>query len=180
MCDTKIRKYLIEICTVVIALCALFLSIWQGYTTRQHNKLSVTPRLAIWVLEDEIANKLLIRLENNGVGPAIINSIEIIIDDEIIIEIDDTNFEASESKILDLLGVDEKNRDYVFVNCIGKNFYIRAGMDHKFFEVDPNIGKHAYNKLRRKLLDISIRIKYSSLYKEKYENYVDIDEFYRL
>ncbi len=59
--------------TVIMALCALVTSVWQGYTLQQHNKLSLRPYLEFEANIDrrpdgKIAFGLFIN--NNGLGPA--------------------------------------------------------------------------------------------------------------
>jgi hypothetical protein len=71
--------------TAVIALCAFFLTIWQVFVTRRHNKLSVTPHLTTWSYSDKVNNRYIVELLNNGIGPALINSFQIQVDGQPII-----------------------------------------------------------------------------------------------
>jgi len=64
---------LVEVGALVTAVCALVATIWQAAITREHNKLSVRPVLTLYRREIDG----LIELKNNGVGPAIIQSLEI-------------------------------------------------------------------------------------------------------
>lgn len=67
---------------VFIASIALIVSFWQGLETRRFNRLTSKPKLTfIWNLWGGNANYGLY-LKNNGNGPAIISSIEIIGDDK--------------------------------------------------------------------------------------------------
>ena len=69
-----------SIAAIVIALCALGISIWQGFETRRNYRLSVTPNIDIlgkWTKDDGFQG---IILSNKGLGPAIIIKIEIEID----------------------------------------------------------------------------------------------------
>lgn len=59
---------------VFIALLALVVSLWQGWSARKYNKLSVRPHLS---LQQSILNSgktLMMELKNDGLGPAVINS----------------------------------------------------------------------------------------------------------
>ena len=60
---------------VIIAGAALFISLWQIYATRRHNRLSVTPKIVIGLsaLEGEFG----IYIKNAGVGPAIIKKFSV-------------------------------------------------------------------------------------------------------
>lgn len=70
-----------EAAAAVIALCALGLTVWQAVVARRHNKLSVTPYLTTWSHSDGGNNRYQIDLLNNGIGPALIKSFLIQIDD---------------------------------------------------------------------------------------------------
>jgi hypothetical protein len=78
------------IASAVIALCALFFTVWQVTVIRRHNKLSVTPHLTTWYHSDDENNRYQIELLNNGIGPALIKSFLIQVDGQSI------NGEASE------------------------------------------------------------------------------------
>ncbi len=68
------------ISSAAIALCALGLTVWQAKITRDHNKLSVTPRLTTWSQRDVANNRYSVELLNNGIGPALIESFCIHVD----------------------------------------------------------------------------------------------------
>ncbi len=70
--------------SAVIALCALFLTVWQTHTTQKHNMLSVTPHLTTWTNMDLAKNTYAIELLNNGIGPALIKSFTIEVDGQAI------------------------------------------------------------------------------------------------
>ncbi len=61
------------ISTILMAICALGTSFWQGYTLKQHNKLSVRPMLQFEAnfqpnSDNKISYEVLVN--NNGLGPA--------------------------------------------------------------------------------------------------------------
>lgn len=64
-----------NIATVVIATCALGLSIWQGIAQRQHNELSTEPRINAYFKVD--GEKWGLFVFNNGLGPAYIEEVKI-------------------------------------------------------------------------------------------------------
>lgn len=68
------------ISSVVIALCALFFTIWSGWRSHIHNKLSVRPHLTTWVIQEEEKHYYGIELVNNGLGPALIECFVIKLD----------------------------------------------------------------------------------------------------
>lgn len=60
---------IIAICSGIVALCALAVSVWQGYLMRKHNQISSRPHIEIiFDRNDDIK----INLKNGGFGPAII------------------------------------------------------------------------------------------------------------
>lgn len=79
MGDSSALTEIIAISSVVIAVCALGISIWQGYIARQHNKLSVVPMLHVDVDQTEGKDIEIVSV-NNGVGPAIITHFRIYCD----------------------------------------------------------------------------------------------------
>ena len=73
--------------SVVISICALLLTVYQAWATRKHNRLSVQPRLATQLqIEHDVTEERVIRviatLSNSGLGPAIIKSFEILVNDK--------------------------------------------------------------------------------------------------
>ncbi|WP_420598536.1 hypothetical protein [Neptuniibacter sp.] len=58
----------------IIATCAMAATFWQGYIARKHNKLSVKPFLDINRHSDYTAFSFKLSLVNQGLGPAIITS----------------------------------------------------------------------------------------------------------
>jgi hypothetical protein len=64
------------ICSAVIALCALFATIWQSRATIHHNKISVRPHLIWHTSRKNLTDKCVVSfsIKNQGLGPAIIKS----------------------------------------------------------------------------------------------------------
>ena len=66
---------IVDWAAIVIALCALGITIWQGIETRTNNRLSVTPSICLensWVPNDEVVG---IQIANKGIGPAKITNL---------------------------------------------------------------------------------------------------------
>jgi hypothetical protein len=72
------------ISSVLVAMCALGYTIWQGKKAQQHNRLSFRPHLASWANEDAEKGLYTVELINNGLGPALIDSFTITVDGKII------------------------------------------------------------------------------------------------
>lgn len=70
--------------SAIIALCALFYTMLAGWYTHKHNKLSVKPHLTTWVTRNPQQRYYSLGLVNNGLGPALITSVEITLDNQVI------------------------------------------------------------------------------------------------
>ena len=72
---------IISVASASVALAALFISLWNAWATRCHNRLSVRPNLSIikHILPNSPQLRIIVR--NNGLGPAIITGLHIFIDD---------------------------------------------------------------------------------------------------
>lgn len=67
-------ELLVSASSVLIALCALFTTIWQAMQSRKHNKISFRPHLASWSHSRSNQGVFAIDLMNNGLGPALIKN----------------------------------------------------------------------------------------------------------
>lgn len=66
------------IAAVVTALIALAVGVWDNVQTRRHNRLSVVPQLVYRVeLSDEQPGEMAVWLVNEGIGPALVESIDV-------------------------------------------------------------------------------------------------------
>ncbi len=70
----------ISISAIVIACAAVGISVWQGWVTRYHNKLSVKPILEISASVTDNSPLMGVWVENCGTGPAIIKNMIIYLD----------------------------------------------------------------------------------------------------
>ncbi len=77
-------QIIIGISSVVIAICAIVVSIWHGVQTRKHNKLSCKPHLTTWVHRGVDKSYYSVDLINNGLGPALIENFTVKVDGEVI------------------------------------------------------------------------------------------------
>lgn len=70
---------------VVLSLCALAFTAYQAYLQRSHNRLSVSPSLAVFSEESIDSDypggvRVRLLLQNNGLGPALLDSISLIVE----------------------------------------------------------------------------------------------------
>ncbi len=71
---------IVEICTIVVAVLAFIVTIWQGWETRKHNRLSVKPLIKFGTSHDRNAREACYSYKNVGLGTAIIKVFSIYID----------------------------------------------------------------------------------------------------
>lgn len=72
----------IAIASVVTAVCALGVTVWQGRQNYKHNKMSVRPNLSAFESYDDNGKTRLVAFEliNSGFGPAIIKDFILVYD----------------------------------------------------------------------------------------------------
>lgn len=88
-----------ETASVIIALCALIFTLWHAHQVRKHNRISVTPHLATWTHTDQDNHSVVVELMNNGIGPAMINFVELRVDDKPVVG-EETELVSKALKIL--------------------------------------------------------------------------------
>lgn len=146
------------VATVVMAVCALVTSLWQGYSMQQHNKLSLRPYLELEVNIDPVDAKhsrLSAYVNNNGLGPAEVTSLQIRLRDKVL---------SNTHQIWPAMGFD------INKGCFG------AGHVQRFYKVDDKqmvILADDACMLTKPQLDellngLSITLEYRSLYGETF------------
>ncbi|MCJ7812377.1 hypothetical protein MUP95_03535, partial [bacterium] len=128
---------------------------------RKHNRLSVKPVLSfdIMYIKTELGFGLYIC--NKGIGPAIIIDFKIFIDNaEIIAKRMDLWKEAL--KILEI------NYSFVIQHMFDDDTPLSAGERLPLLTVDDDIKEEHEKLFREALRKINIKIKYESIYKEKF------------
>ena len=74
---------IIAICSVVIAVAVVAVTIWQSWVMRKHNRLSVKPHLNFEIkCLDAGQPRFSIILRNIGLGPAIIKNFSLLVDNK--------------------------------------------------------------------------------------------------
>ena len=148
--------------SMLIAVCALVISIWQSYSIQQHNKLSLRPYLE-HVLNTNLNGSWDIYIYNQGMGPAQVVGGYLKVDG---IEKPDFN------SFLDALGED-------------KSCYT-TGMIGRFYKVgDEQVVLRTLHKscfksreeLSEMLSRVEIVLEYQSLYGEGYRLVIDGQRF---
>lgn len=151
----------VGISAVFIALCALGVSVWTGWLTRRHNRLSVRPHLILtynWVSPNPFA----ITLANEGTGPAWVKSRELRVDGTSIHSMTIVGWEAAMRQ----LGLKNIQFD---CHSLGIDDAVAVGATRTLLNIPkaheiPGGREKIFEAFRR----LEIRIQYSSIYGEKY------------
>lgn len=70
----------ISLVSAVVAFAAVAVMVWSACIERAHNRLSVTPRLSFSICYELPGLRAGVYLENKGIGPALIESVEVWVD----------------------------------------------------------------------------------------------------
>lgn len=141
------------ICSIIIAGLALIITLWQGYVTRKHNRLSVTPRLCFsqTIVPEEKSKKV----TNKGIGPAIIKKVRIYLDGK--------QIEYRDLRALWVLNHNLKlSKDQrPLVRGFGKEEMISAGEEIIIFSIKTS---DSIEKALKEFNRIDMAIDYKSIY----------------
>ena len=147
----------------VIALCALVLTIWQAIVARKHNKLTVKPYLTTWstILAENYFYQ--VDLINNGVGPALIKSFKVFVDNK---ELSGTHAGSLDKAFQMLL----PSVSYESYNSFLINGYVTAAKDkHELIKIKfSDISAPKFEDVEQAFKRIRLFIEYESIYNEKH------------
>ncbi|MDC5851399.1 hypothetical protein OPW32_19625 [Vibrio europaeus] len=149
--------------SVVIAICAVCVSLWQGMVTREHNRLSLKPYLVSAPELPGVGGQNGIFLSNHGGGPAFINNIEITANGK--------TFDLTKNSWSDLyqhLGIKSLCH---YESYIPKGSALKSGQKVKLLAptnnpIDPNCPVQFIELLTAPELDLFVE--YQSVYEDTY------------
>lgn len=154
-------EFVVAWASAVIALLALGVAVWQGHLMRQHNRFSLRPHLAFRETISATNNpQFVLELQNNGIGPAIIKEIQVLLDEKRL-----EYFEAPDwLAILDLIGL---KGQAITALCAPEEF-LAAGQSLPVLKYDSSPSPMDVRRLRAALRRIEINVAYRSAYGDKY------------
>ncbi|MGL6260807.1 hypothetical protein [Vibrio sp. WXL210] len=79
-------KSKIDILALVVAVIALGLTIWQGLTQIEHNKISVEPRFTSYFSNHMNDGQWGVYILNNGMGTGFVKQLEVLVDGRVVPE----------------------------------------------------------------------------------------------
>lgn len=150
---------------VVIALCSLVLTLLSGYCTRQHNRLSLMPRLIFSSERAVQGPQIGVLLSNGGSGPALITSWIVSINNE---EVPKNRFGGWDT-VLQKLNLPFDTRAVHYANFrvleAGKEQFIFSINHEDWNKLSQDDQKAFFDAIRR----IKVVINYDSAYDEHYQ-----------
>jgi hypothetical protein len=152
---------IIAISAVVIALCSLFITIWQLHINRNHNRLSVKPHLFIDVdISHEDPIKLI--LKNGGVGPAFIKNYRLFVDNKEITSSREQLYNDTIKKV----GLDGYSYGFFLLSI--KQAFLPDSKTDLFVFSNEGLENDDVENIRENLERIKFIIEYESIYKESF------------
>jgi hypothetical protein len=154
----------VSVASAVIALAALGLTVFEGVQNRQHNRLSLAPRLRIDFVIHQHEKVARITIANVGLGPAILDSVEMLVDGSPV----DASRLANVDSMAESIGITSSVRfsvvrhGEVLSPSDGPVELLRVGQD-------AFVDGH-WQALNAAFRRIGYRIQYRSLYNTKHEH----------
>ena len=155
------------IATASVALLALAVSLWQGYETRQHNRLSVRPRLVLTYKTAPVPSikRFGLSVQNRGLGPAILHPLSLMIEDELI----GTTDQRAWRKLVRRLGLQES---MTLTFNVLKPTTLMQGDEREIFAIDRATSSvEQQNQFFRAFERLNVGLCYCSLYGECWQRW---------
>jgi hypothetical protein len=148
------------VASTVIALTAVIFTWLQNRKADNHNRLMVTPHVSSMAIINNIEKKLVMRLENNGIGPAIIKDFSIHIDGKLV----EGEDEVESALLLLLKGLPVSGWGH---ESLTRNSFLPVG---KKIELATIISEDLTSEEIRNQLDprFKMQISYQSIYGDKF------------
>jgi len=147
--------------SIIIALVALFVAVWQGYLMRKHNRLSLRPHLTFLHKLSDQDPRFFLEIQNNGVGPAEIRQFRVFLDSK-----PQEHFEpASWIPMLSIIGLKGRTCG----TSLDSGEFIAAGQKLQMLKYDSGNEPLGSRQIRQALQRIMVQVTYRSVYGESYE-----------
>ena len=150
-------EILISVSSLIIALCAIGLTIWQLNIQREHNKISVKPHLFRMSKRDKVHGvaRLQVDLINNGLGPAYIDKFQVFYKSQ------SCEPEAVISEMLGALAVDSS------ITILGDDYALAQKESVTLMSVVfPAKAKDDISAVSERIDKLDLLIEYSSAYEK--------------
>ena len=145
-----------EICTMIIACCALILTVWQGHLVRRHGKLAIIPALSTWT--HSTPDSMTFELSNKGHGTARIESFDFYRNSKIVTP------EELMSDVLNLINYPAGN---VRLGGMQRNTFLEKGETICILKITMNSQQNS-NFFNEILNRFDLKVRYTSLHGETF------------
>ena len=149
--------------TLLIAVAAIGLAIWEGAENRRHNRLSVLPRLGAEINSGRESGTEYVRMsvESTGLGPAVITAFRIYLDGTLQepVQVSGT---SPWQKVIDAFAAEGTS---INAHAFGSGYFFPAGRQHVLFEARrPDTAAVNAQKLSDSLGRLALQVCYCSIY----------------
>ena len=160
----------VSVASVIVAVCALSLTVCQNRQNHKHNKLSVRPLLTTLQSHDLDGNIGSVShiLKNSGVGPAIIKNFIVFYDGKKIIENNYAEYEAFINQIASKNSYSDVSKGYLIPGASMPANFEHLLLSFNYDKKKPD-GSSDYNKM-------NIIIDYQSIYQDDVFTYDSKDD----
>lgn len=147
----------------LIAFCALTLTVFQVWSHRKHNELSMRPQLCLQNQISSDDNSIAVSTVNNGLGPAMIREFELFLDDEPIEQ------KGVDQVFVITQEVFKNQRHSLSAGHLDIGSLVPVHQSCELFKVDFVLTIDVVEVWFRMKGRIKVVVKYESLYGEKFE-----------
>lgn len=145
-----------------VAVLALGLTIWQGTLTRKHNRLSVRPHLVIET--DSGVHEFEVKLTNNGLGPALIKRINVVVDGKPSSQDKESRFESLLKSLFENIDSEVETTEF------GDNYVMAEKESVKIMKITfTGNNKPDPSAIKARLNSADLLIEYESFYNEPFK-----------
>lgn len=157
-----ILSRLLPLLTLVIAVTAIGLAVWEGVESRRHNRLTVKPRIAgaIDAGRDSGGEYVSMSIESTGLGPAVINTFRVYFDGTL----QDTAPGPGTAVWDSALSAFGSDHTQISAHAIGTGYYFPAGRQELLFAARRLQADTASVPLADQLSRLALQICYCSVY----------------
>ena len=154
-------SYVIMIVTVIIAIAAVGVSVWEGIENRRHNRLFCKPYLMFNTNVSILSPEVGIFVENCGFGPALVRNFEILVDD---------NLKDSWSTVLKELSLVDSESSWLEWTYLNKeSTIIGPGVSRGILAIkQENFTVDRMERFKKALSKLDVRIGYQSIYEDNF------------
>jgi hypothetical protein len=148
--------------TLVIAVVAIGLAIWEGMESRRQNRLTVQPRIAAEINTGRESGRAYIRMsvESTGLGPAVINTFRVFFDGAL----QDATGAPDASVWRNVLAAFDPSETQINARTLGTGYYFPAGREETLFEARRVQSDSDATSLAGSLARLGLQICYCSVY----------------